>query len=141
VLLRWRLAVVVPGGAGTGLEVCLRLARSGSGVLTADPDLAAAEATAALARQRRVSAWALRVEPADDVDVGLLAARCRDLGGADILVTVGLAADRASYVGDALLPGAPVSPVPAGASPAATAVAVLDLLRAVEPGVVVAVGG
>jgi NAD(P)-dependent dehydrogenase (short-subunit alcohol dehydrogenase family) len=104
VLLRWKLAVVVGGGSGVGREVCLRLARAGAGVLVADRDLEAAEATATLVRQRRVSAWSLRVDPADDVETELLAARCRDLGGADLLVTSGVPPERAARVAELLLP-------------------------------------
>lgn len=139
-LLRWRLAVVLGGGRGIGHEVCLRLARCGSGVLVADPDLAAAEAVAAEARERRVSAWPLAVDPEDVVDVGLLAARCRDLGGADILVTTGLDADRAGRLADAVLPGAPCRRVAANAgSDSEVASEVLRCLREADSGVVVVV--
>ncbi|MBS45485.1 MAG: hypothetical protein CMH83_20400 [Nocardioides sp.] len=87
--LRWRLAVVTGAGAGVGREVALRLARAGAGVLVVDPDLAAADAVAAECATHRVKAWTvqadLRADRAAD-DVRLLAARAKDLGGADLLV-------------------------------------------------------
>jgi NAD(P)-dependent dehydrogenase (short-subunit alcohol dehydrogenase family) len=87
--LRYRLAVVTGAGGGPGREVAVALSRRGASVLAADPDLDAAEATAALVRAGRVSAWALQVDPEVDTDLRLLAARARDLGGADLLVDTG----------------------------------------------------
>jgi NAD(P)-dependent dehydrogenase (short-subunit alcohol dehydrogenase family) len=137
VLLRWKLAVVVGGGAGLGREVCLRLARAGSGVLVADGDRAAADATADAVRERRVSAWSLPVGATDDLGVTMLAARCRDLGGADLVVVTGLDPDRAAVVAAAVLPGAAVTDVLRTGSDADVAVAVLAVLRTAEPGAAV----
>jgi NAD(P)-dependent dehydrogenase (short-subunit alcohol dehydrogenase family) len=87
--LRYRLAVVTCAGTSPGREVAVALSRAGASVLAADPDLAAAEATAALVRAGRVGAWALQVDPEVDPDLRLLAARARDLGGTDLLVDLG----------------------------------------------------
>jgi NAD(P)-dependent dehydrogenase (short-subunit alcohol dehydrogenase family) len=84
--LRWTLAVVTGAGSGVGREVAVALGRVGAGVLAADPDLTAAEETAALVRTSRVQAWAIRADVADDVEARMLAHRARDLGGADVLV-------------------------------------------------------
>ena len=141
-LLRWKTAVVLPGGAGVGREVCLRLARSGCGVLVADPVLADGERTAALVRERRVSGWALEVDPDDELCRRMLVARARDLGGADLLVTAGLGPDRTADLAGLLLPDADarrVVPVGRRAGDGQTAVAVLALLTTAEPGTVVAV--
>lgn len=128
---------MVGGGAGAGLEVCLRLARAGAGVLVADRDAAAAEATAALVRTGRVSAWALRADPEDDHEVDLLAARARDLGGADLLVVAGVGDARAARVAARLLPATPV--VIAGDDDARLAVRTLEHLGAAEVGAVVVI--
>jgi NAD(P)-dependent dehydrogenase (short-subunit alcohol dehydrogenase family) len=136
--LRWKLGVVVGGGAGAGHEVCLRLARAGAGVLVADRDAAAAEATAVLARTSRVSAWALRVDPDDDHELDLLAARSRDLGGADLVVVTGVAADRAADVAAHLLPGPPV--LLEGYDDARLAVRAVEHLSGAEVGAVVVIG-
>ncbi|VXB91848.1 hypothetical protein [Nocardioides sp. AX2bis] len=69
--------------------MAVALSRAGAAVLCADPDLAAAERTATLVRQGRVAAWAVQGAVDDEVDVALLAARARDLGGADLLVVAG----------------------------------------------------
>ena len=87
--LRYRLAVVTDAGAGLGREVAVALSRLGVSVLAVDPDLSAAEETAALVGEARVQAWALQVDPAHEQDLRMLAARSRDLGGMDLLVIVG----------------------------------------------------
>jgi NAD(P)-dependent dehydrogenase (short-subunit alcohol dehydrogenase family) len=89
--LRYTLAVVTGAGRGLGHEVAIALSRRGASVLAVDADPAAAEATAAQVREARVKAWSFQADPAaDEVDVRLVAARARDLGGADLLVdTVG----------------------------------------------------
>ena len=84
--LRWKLAVVTGAGSDLGREVAVGLARLGVRVVVADRDLAAAEATAGLVREARVQAWAVQAELTDEPDVRMLAARARDLGGADVLV-------------------------------------------------------
>ncbi len=84
--LRYRLAVVIDAGGGLGREVAVALGRSGAAVLCVDPDPAAAETTAALVRTSRVGAWSLQVDLAEEVEVSMLAARARDLGGMDLLV-------------------------------------------------------
>ena len=84
--LRWKLAVVTGAGAGLGRELAVGLARLGVRVVVADRDLAAAEETAGLVRKARVQAWAVQAELTDEGDVRMLAARARDLGGADVLV-------------------------------------------------------
>jgi hypothetical protein len=90
--LRYRLAVVTSAGAGLGREIAVALSRVGAAVLSADRDLAAAEGTAELVRQARVGAWALQVDLADEDELRMLAARARDLGGMDLLVTLDLRA-------------------------------------------------
>lgn len=139
--LRWKLGVVLGGGHGTGREVCLRLARAGAGVLVADRDLAAADEVAALARTSRVAAWSLCADPADDREVELLAARARDLGGADLVVVTGVSTARAGQVASGLLAGLREVEVveAAGLTEAAVAVAVLDRLGAAEVGTAVVV--
>ena len=84
--LRWRLAVVTGAGSGLGRELAVGLSRLGVRVVVADRDLATAAATADLVRAARVQAWPVEVDLTDDDDVRLLAARARDLGGADVLV-------------------------------------------------------
>ncbi|WP_134740202.1 SDR family oxidoreductase [Nocardioides sp. 503] len=84
--LRWRLAVVTGAGSGLGREVALRLARVGASVLVVDRDLAAAEDAVAQLELCRVKAWSLQADLAEDDAVRLVAARARDLGGADLLV-------------------------------------------------------
>jgi 3-oxoacyl-[acyl-carrier protein] reductase len=84
--LRWKLAVVTGAGSGLGRELAVGLARLGVRVVVADRDLAAAEVTADLVRGARVQAWPVQAELTVDDDVRLLAARARDLGGADVLV-------------------------------------------------------
>ena len=84
--LRWRLAVVTGGGSGLGREICLRLGRAGVGVLVADRDATAAEDVATEVRESRVKAWSWQVDVTDAGELDLLAARMRDLGGADLLV-------------------------------------------------------
>ncbi len=85
--LRYRLAVVTDAGAGLGREIATALSRRGAAVLAVDRDLAAAEETASLVREARVRAWALQGDITEEADVGLLAARTRDLGGMDLLVS------------------------------------------------------
>jgi 3-oxoacyl-[acyl-carrier protein] reductase len=84
--LRWRLAVVTGAGSGLGREIALRLARAGSAVLVVDRDLGAAEDARAELERCRVKAWALQADLVEDDAVRLVAARARDLGGADLLV-------------------------------------------------------
>jgi NAD(P)-dependent dehydrogenase (short-subunit alcohol dehydrogenase family) len=84
--LRYTLALVTGAGGGLGREVAVALSRRGASVLVADRDGAAAEETATRVREARVKAWAFQGDLADEVDVRLLAARARDLGGADLLV-------------------------------------------------------
>jgi NAD(P)-dependent dehydrogenase (short-subunit alcohol dehydrogenase family) len=131
--LRWKLCVVVGGATGAGREICVRLARAGAGVLVADLDPGAAEATAVAARASRVSSWSLRVDPADEVDLDLLVARVRDLGGADVVVVVGVEAARAGEVAARLLP-APEVVALAGDDPVEVAVAALEHLRVADRG-------
>ena len=101
--LRWKLAVVTGAGAGLGRELAVGLARLGVRVVVADRDLAAAEETAGLVRKARVQAWAVQAELTDEGDVRMLAARARDLGGADVLVN-----NAGGWTpGDAQFPGAP----------------------------------
>lgn len=136
--LRWKLGVVLGGGSGVGHEVCLRLARAGAGVLVVDPDLAAAEATAASARTSRVSAWSLRADPVDEVDLALLQARARDLGGADLVVVTGLEVAAATEAAGRILPGVPV--VLRGDDAARVAVRTLEHLASADVGAVVVIG-
>ena len=92
--LRYLLAVVTGAGSGRGREVAVALSRAGCAVLCVDADLGAAERAADDVRRGRVAAWALAADLADDLDARLVAARARDLGGADLLVTgPGAAAD------------------------------------------------
>jgi NAD(P)-dependent dehydrogenase (short-subunit alcohol dehydrogenase family) len=102
--LRYRLAVVTGAGGGLGREIAVALSRVGAAVLVVDRDLGAAEQTAALAREARVMAWALQVDVAEEADLEMLAARARDLGGMDLLVTDA----GGSTVGDRPWPDAPV---------------------------------
>ncbi|MDN4173509.1 hypothetical protein QWY28_11180 [Nocardioides sp. SOB77] len=121
-----------------GHEVCLRLARSGSGVLVVDPDAAAAEVTAAEVRRSRVSGWTLQADPATEpADDQLVAGRARDLGGADLLVTSGMTARAALALGRALLIEPVLVPGPRDLDASRTAAAVLGLLRDADPGAVV----
>lgn len=85
--LRYRLAVVTEAGAGLGREIAVALSRVGAAVLAVDADLSAAEETAALVLEARVKAWALQVDLDEEADLRMLAARARDLGGMDLLVT------------------------------------------------------
>lgn len=84
--VRYSLAVVTGGGGGLGREVALALSRLGAAVVVADRDRAAAERTVEEVRQARVQGWAVQADLAEEYDVRLLAARVRDLGGADVLV-------------------------------------------------------
>jgi len=84
--LRYTLAVVTGGGGGLGRELAVALSRRGASVLVADRDPEAGAQTAELVRAARVKAWSFQGDLADEVDVRLLAARARDLGGADVLV-------------------------------------------------------
>ena len=78
--------MVTGAGSGLGREIALRLGRVGAAVLVVDRDLAAAEETAALVAASRVRAWSLQADLCDDDEVHGVAARARDLGGADVLV-------------------------------------------------------
>lgn len=90
--LRWRTVVVTGAGSDLGREVALHFARVGAGIVAVDPDAAAADETAGLVRACRVQAWSVQADVTRDDELGLLAARLRDLGGADVLVTGGAAA-------------------------------------------------
>jgi NAD(P)-dependent dehydrogenase (short-subunit alcohol dehydrogenase family) len=83
--LRYQLALVTGAGSGVGREVAVALSRVGAAVLAVDADGDAAEETARLVREARVAAWSMRAGT-DDLDLGLVAGRARDLGGADVLV-------------------------------------------------------
>ncbi|SDD82443.1 SDR family NAD(P)-dependent oxidoreductase [Nocardioides lianchengensis] len=137
--LRWRLCVVVGGGTGPGHEVCLRLARAGAGLLVVDTDGAAAESTAELARSSRVSAWSLKADPTDDQDLDLLAARARDLGGADLVVITGVDPARGPDVA-ARLVAEPRMVGLVGDDDVRVAVAAVEHLGAAEPGTAVVIG-
>jgi 3-oxoacyl-[acyl-carrier protein] reductase len=84
--IRYSLALVTGAGAGLGREIAVALARLGAAVVVADRDLVAAESTAEEVRRARVRGWAVAADLAEEADVRLLAARVRDLGGADVLV-------------------------------------------------------
>ena len=84
--LRWKLAVVTGAGSGLGRELAVGLARLGVRVVVADRDPEAAAATADLVRAARVQAFVVQADLTDEGDVRMLAARARDLGGADVLV-------------------------------------------------------
>jgi NAD(P)-dependent dehydrogenase (short-subunit alcohol dehydrogenase family) len=137
--LRWKLCVVIGGGSGAGHEVCLRLARAGAGLLVADLDAVAAEATAETARASRVSAWSLRTDVGDDHDLDLLAARARDLGGADLLVITGLDPVRARDVAARLI-AEPKLVGLVGDDDAQVAVAVVEHLGSAEVGTAIVIG-
>ena len=137
--LRWKLCVVIGGGGGAGHEVCLRLARAGAGLLVADLDAGAAEATAELARSSRVSAWSLRTDPADDHELDLLADRARDLGGADLLVITGIDPVRARDVAARLI-AEPRMVGLVGDDDAQVAVAVVEHLGSAEVGTAIVIG-
>ena len=147
--LRYTLALVTGGGDGLGRELAVALSRRGAAVLVADPDLDAARGTVALVERARVRGWAHQADLADEHDVRLLAARARDLGGADLLVDV---VGAPALLDELFLtglehrtglrrhPGAGVR-VPPGARPTevtATCRAVLDALSARPAGRVVA---
>ncbi len=85
--LRYLLALVTEAGSEPGRSVAVALSRAGCAVLCADGDLEAAHSTAAAVRRGRVAAWALGAAMRDELDARLVAARARDLGGADLLVT------------------------------------------------------
>lgn len=137
--LRWKLCVVIGGASGVGREVCLRLARAGAGVLVADRDPVAAEAVAVEARAGRVSVWTLRVDPADDVDLDLLAARARDLGGVDALVVTGIEPVRAGEVAARVMTE-PRLVAMVGDDPAEVAVAAVEHLGSAEAGTALVIG-
>ena len=84
--LRWRTVVVTGAGSGLGREIALRFGRAGAGVVAVDRDAESAEETADQVRGCRVRTWAVPADVTDDDDLVLLAARLRDLGGADVLV-------------------------------------------------------
>ena len=84
--IRYSLAVVTGAGGGLGRELAVALARRGVAVLAADRALDAAEETAGLVREHRVSGWAFGCDVTEEGDLRALAGRARDLGGADVLV-------------------------------------------------------
>lgn len=85
--LRYRLAVVIGAGRGLGREISVALSRRGAAVLAMDHDLAAAEKTASLVQAARVKAWAFQGDVTEEADLQMVAARARDLGGMDLLVS------------------------------------------------------
>ncbi len=85
--LRYLLCVVTEAGSEPHRSVAVALSRAGCAVLCVDGELEAAETTAAAVRRGRVAAWALGAAMLDELDARLVAARARDLGGADLLVT------------------------------------------------------
>lgn len=85
--LRYRLAVVISAGRGLGREISVALSRRGAAVLAMDHDVAAAEETASLIRVARVKAWAFQGDHTEEADLQMMAARARDLGGMDLLVS------------------------------------------------------
>lgn len=85
--LRYRLAVVTGAGGGLGREISVALSRRGAAVLVIDHDLAAAAETASLIRAARVKAWAFQGDITEEADLQMMAARARDLGGMDLLVS------------------------------------------------------
>ncbi len=101
--LRYRLAAVVGAGSGVGREVAVALSRVGAAVLVVDRDLAAAETTAALVRAARVRAWALQADVGEDAERRLVAARGRDLGGLDLLVSTACGEAAADSLAEAFL--------------------------------------
>jgi 3-oxoacyl-[acyl-carrier protein] reductase len=84
--IRYSLALVTGAGGGLGREVAIALARLGAAVVVADRDLVAAQTTLVDVLAARVRGWAVQADLADETDVRMLAARIRDLGGADVLV-------------------------------------------------------
>ena len=84
--LRYLLAVVTGAGAGLGREIAVALSRAGAAILSVDRDAGTAEETAELARAARVRAWSVQADLTEETEVRLVAARARDLGGADLLV-------------------------------------------------------
>ncbi|GAA4709355.1 SDR family oxidoreductase [Nocardioides conyzicola] len=84
--IRYTLAVVTGAGGGLGREIAVALSRLGAAVVVADRDVAAAQETVDLVCAARVRGWAVQADLAQEDDVRLLAARVRDLGGADVLV-------------------------------------------------------
>ena len=86
--LRYRLAVVTSAGRDPARAVAVALSRQGAAVLVVDPEVAAAGMTVQEVARARVKAWPLQGDLLHDDDVAMVAARARDLGGADLLVTV-----------------------------------------------------
>ncbi len=84
--IRYSLAVVTGAAGGLGREIAVALARRGAAVLVADRDPAGAEQTVRLVRAHRVGGWACCGDVTVEADLRALAARARDLGGADVLV-------------------------------------------------------
>ncbi len=78
--------MVTGAGSGLGREVAVGLARLGVRLVVADRDAALADETARLVRAERVQAWPVQGDLTVEDDVRMLAARARDLGGADVLV-------------------------------------------------------
>jgi NAD(P)-dependent dehydrogenase (short-subunit alcohol dehydrogenase family) len=85
--LRYRLAVVTGAGSEPGRDIAVALSRTGAAVLCVDTDLRSLDDTVRLVSAARVRSWSLQADPAEDGDLLLMAARARDLGGMDLLVT------------------------------------------------------
>ena len=84
--LRYRLAVVTGAGGGLGREIAVALSRAGAAVLSVDVDASTAEETAELVRTARVGSWSLQADLTEELELQMVAARARDLGGMDVLV-------------------------------------------------------
>jgi NAD(P)-dependent dehydrogenase (short-subunit alcohol dehydrogenase family) len=80
-------SVITGAGSGFGRAVALELASRGARVLVSDVDLASAEATAKLAKERGAEAVAMRVDVRDPAQIEALAKKAKELwGGTDVLV-------------------------------------------------------